>query len=50
MSVNNNPPPHIPKPLYEELPDWYLKQKEETEKKRAQEPQLEFNIPFGWTE
>lgn len=51
MTVNN-PSPHIPKPnpLYEELPEWYLRQKEDKEKIKAKDPQLEFNIPFGWTE
>ncbi len=40
--------------VYEEVPDWYLKKQElekEKEKVKQQEnSQLEFNIPFGWTE
>lgn len=46
MSVSNNPPPN----LYEELPEWYIRQREEEQKQKEEAPQLEFNIPFGWTE
>lgn len=47
MNVNNNPYHQV----YEELPQWYIeKQKEEEAKKNEEKAQLEFNIPFGWTE
>jgi len=56
MNIGNNayysPPPHSQEMgrIYEELPDWYLKKKVEEEKKAQENPQFEFNIPFGWTE
>lgn len=46
MTVNNNPTPQI----YEELPQWYLEKQKEEAQKKEENPQLEFNIPFGWTE